>query len=60
MRFFDINENDHTDIFNKTLSGEETQELVNKIAVIDKSFHDLYTLLEIYTNLVTPLDKHYN
>ena len=57
MRFVDVNPRDHTDIFSKTLSLEETQELVNKMAVIDAAFRNLFALLEIYGTLITPLDN---
>lgn len=59
MRFVDIRPNNPKDVFRKTLTIEETQEIVNKIAVIEAAYHDLVTLLQIYSVLIAPLDKQY-
>ena len=57
MTFIDVNPKNLKDVFSKTLSIEETQEIVNKIAVIEAAFTDLFALLEIYSTLLTPPDE---
>ena len=57
MTFIDVNPKNRKDVFSKTLRIEETQEIANKIAVIEAAFTDLFALLEIYSILLTPPDE---
>ena len=59
MRLVDVNPHDPTDIYTVSLVFEEVHDLVRSIGVISAAFRDLFILLEIYTSLITPPEKHY-
>lgn len=60
MRFVDVDPRNPGNVFSKILSIEEAQELLNEIGVIEAAFKDLLALLEVYSTLITPLDKQYS
>jgi len=57
MRFVNINSSNPNDVYDRTLSLEETQDLVRKIVVVNSAFRLLHILLEIHSLLIIPPER---
>jgi hypothetical protein len=57
MRFVDIGYRNPKDVYDRTLSLEENQDMVRKIVVVNSAFRLLHILLQIHSLLIIPPDR---
>jgi hypothetical protein len=59
MDFIDTNPHDRTDVFTASMTLMQLSDMERRIATMENAFRNLLVLLQIYSDLVIPPEKHY-